>query len=108
MRTHLKNVFWPTVFFGGMGASFQILDNHQVACGLKLGPVALVTAKPLGEDETLDQNPILEMGSRMGENAWLKTKSETALEIFSHLNGVQSDALDCGDHRQSAWNAAFR
>jgi hypothetical protein len=37
IRTHLKNVFWPPAFFGGMGASFQILDNQQVACGLKLG-----------------------------------------------------------------------
>jgi len=48
-RTHLKNVFWPNIF---AGASFQILDNHQVACGLKLRPAAI-----------LNQNPIFEMGS---------------------------------------------
>jgi len=53
-RTHLKNVFWPPAFFGGIGASFQILDNQQVACGLKLGPAAI-----------LNQNPIFEMGSNI-------------------------------------------
>jgi len=37
-----------------MGASFQILDNQQVACGLKLGPAAI-----------LNQNPIFEMGSSL-------------------------------------------
>jgi len=37
-RTPLKNVFWPHIF---VGASFQILDNQQVACGLKLGPAAI-------------------------------------------------------------------
>jgi len=49
LRTHLKNVFWPNIF---VGASFQILDNQQVACGLKLGSAAI-----------LNQNPIFEMGS---------------------------------------------
>jgi len=49
IRTHLKNVFWPHIF---VGASFQILDNQQVACGFKLGPAAI-----------LNQNPIFEMGS---------------------------------------------
>ena len=39
--------------FGGIGASFQILDNQQVACGLKLGSAAI-----------LNQNPIFEMASR--------------------------------------------
>jgi len=48
-RTHLKNVFWPNIF---VAAAFQILDNHQVACGLKRGSAAI-----------LNQNPILEMGS---------------------------------------------
>jgi len=39
-----------------VGASFQILDNQQVACGLKLGSVAI-----------WNQNPIFEMGSiRLG------------------------------------------
>ena len=27
--SHLKNVFWPPAFFGGIGASFQILDPPQ-------------------------------------------------------------------------------
>jgi hypothetical protein len=49
-RNHLKNVFWPNIF---VGTSFQILDNQQVACGLKLGPAAI-----------LNQNPIFETVSR--------------------------------------------
>jgi len=49
-RTHLKNVFWSHIF---VGASFQILDIQQYACGLKLGPAAI-----------LNQNPIFVMGSR--------------------------------------------
>jgi len=76
-RTHLKNVFWPNIF---VGVSLQILDIQQYASGLrptkrilsggksraagKLGPVARVPAKPLGEDGILNQNPIFEMGSR--------------------------------------------
>jgi len=36
-----------------VGASFQNLDNQQVACGLKLGPAAI-----------LNQNPIFEMPSK--------------------------------------------
>ena len=27
--THLKNVLWPPAFFGGSGASLQILDPPQ-------------------------------------------------------------------------------
>ena len=54
IRTHLKNVFWPPAFSGGIGASFQILDNQQVACGLKLVPAAI-----------LNPNPIFEMGSNI-------------------------------------------
>jgi len=50
-RTYLKNVFWPNIF---VGASFQILDNLQVACGLKLGRAAI-----------LNQNPIFEIGSNL-------------------------------------------
>ena len=49
-RTHLKNVFWPNIF---VGASLQILDIQQYACGLKLGPAAI-----------LNQNPIFEMRSK--------------------------------------------
>jgi len=45
--THLKNVFWPNIF---VGASLQILDIQQYACGFKLGPAAI-----------LNQNPIFEM-----------------------------------------------
>jgi hypothetical protein len=52
IRSHLKNVFWPPAFSGEIGASFQILDIQQYACGLKLGPAAI-----------LNQNPIFEMGS---------------------------------------------
>ena len=47
--SHLKNVFWPNIF---VGALFQILDIQQYACGLKLGPAAI-----------LNQNPIFEMPS---------------------------------------------
>jgi len=49
-----------------VGASFQILDNPQVACGFELGPAAPVSAKPRfsrGEDGILNQNPIFEMAS---------------------------------------------
>jgi len=49
LRSYLKNVFWPHIF---VGASFQILDNQQVACGLKLRPAAI-----------WNQNPIFEMVS---------------------------------------------
>ena len=63
-RSQLKNAFWPPAFFGGIGASFQILDNQQYTCGLKLGPAARVSAKPLGQDGTLNQNPIFEMASK--------------------------------------------
>ena len=66
-RSHLKNVFWPPAFFGGIGASFQILDNQQIACGLKLGPTAPVSAKPSSsrcENEILKQNPVFEMASK--------------------------------------------
>ena len=41
-RSHLKNFFWPPAFFGGIGAVFQILDIQQYACGLKLGPAAIL------------------------------------------------------------------
>ena len=47
-RTHHKNVFWPNIF---VGASLQILNIQQYACGLKLGPAAI-----------LNQNPIFETG----------------------------------------------
>ena len=76
-RIHLKNVFWPNIF---VGASFQILDIQQYACGLrptdsirsdgesrnagKLRPAARVPAKPLGEEGILNQNPIFEMDSK--------------------------------------------
>jgi hypothetical protein len=62
-RTHLKNVFWPHIF---VGASFQILDNPQVACGLKLGPAAI-----------WNQNPIFEMGSN-------QTKRAEKLALLGH------------------------
>jgi hypothetical protein len=50
-----------------VGASFQIPDNQQVACGFKLGPAARVPAKPLGEDGILNQNPIFETVSRRAD-----------------------------------------
>jgi hypothetical protein len=53
-RSHLKNVFWPNIF---VGAAFQILDIQPYACGLKLGPAAI-----------LNQNPIFEMTSRYVSN----------------------------------------
>jgi len=49
-----------------MGSPFLILDNQQIACGLKLSPAAPVSAKPRfssNEDGSLNQNPIFEMGS---------------------------------------------
>ena len=51
-RGHLKNVFWPNIF---VGTSLQILDIQQYACGLKLGPAAI-----------LNQNPIFETAFKMG------------------------------------------
>ena len=50
-RLHLKNVFGPPAF-GGIGASFKILNIHPYASGFKLGAAAI-----------LNQNPIFEMGS---------------------------------------------
>ena len=47
-----KMSFGPPAF-GGIGAFFQILDNQQVACGLKLGPAAI-----------WNQNLIFEMTSK--------------------------------------------
>ena len=69
-RTHLKNVFWPNIF---VGASFQILDNQQVACGLKLGPAAI-----------LNQNPIFEMGSRLNNSTVTHPLLATQHMLLSH------------------------
>ena len=63
-RSHLKNVFWLNIF---VGASFQILDIQQYACGFKLGPVAIS-----------NQNPILEMASTK-VSARGVTKSQLAI-----------------------------
>jgi hypothetical protein len=52
--------------FGGIDSSFQILDNQQVARGMKRGLAARVPEKPLfsgGEDGILNQNPIFETAS---------------------------------------------
>jgi hypothetical protein len=51
-RSHLKNVFWPPAFFGGIGGAFKIHHNQNVGSGVKLGPAAI-----------LNQNPIFEMAS---------------------------------------------
>jgi len=67
LRSYLKNVFWPHIF---VGASFQILDNQQVACGLKLGPAVCIAAKPSGEDGISNQNPIFEMDSKVADTLW--------------------------------------
>ena len=65
ISSHLKNVFWPHIF---VGASFQILDNPQVACGLR--PTDRIRsdgessyAGKLGPAAILNQNPIFEMAS---------------------------------------------
>jgi hypothetical protein len=65
-RTHLKNVFWPNIF---VGASLQILDIQQYACGLR--PTRGIrsdgessNAGKLGPAAILNQNPIFEMDSR--------------------------------------------
>jgi hypothetical protein len=68
IRTHLKNVFWPNIF---VGASFQILDNQQVACGLKLGPAAI-----------LNQNPIFEMGYRKAACREIPIVAERSALLF--------------------------
>jgi len=59
-RSYLKNAFWPNIF---VGASFQILDIQKYACGLKLGPAAI-----------LNQNPIFEITSGV--------KLKTAFQVF--------------------------
>ena len=64
-RTHLKNVFWPNLF---VGASFQILDIQQYACGLRPTKIIGSAGSPaqrgkLGPAAILNQNPIFEMGS---------------------------------------------
>jgi hypothetical protein len=41
--------------FGGIGASFRILDNQQVACGFKLGPAAIWNQNPFFERASNDQ-----------------------------------------------------
>ena len=48
-RSYLKKVFWPNL---RVGASFQVLDILEYACGLKLGPALI-----------LNQNPFFEMAS---------------------------------------------
>ena len=52
IRSHPKNVFWPPAF-GGIGASFKILEIREYACGFKLGFVS-----------KLNQNPIFEIAYR--------------------------------------------
>ena len=49
IRSYLKKVFWPNPC---VGTSFQVLDIHEYACGLKLGPAL-----------ALNQNPNFEMAS---------------------------------------------
>jgi hypothetical protein len=49
-RSYLKKVFWPNFC---VGASFQVLDILEYACGLKPGPALI-----------LNQNPFFEIASR--------------------------------------------
>jgi hypothetical protein len=63
--SHLKNVFWPNIF---VGASFQILDIQQYACGLR--PTKSIgsggkssNAGKLGPAAILNQNPNFETAS---------------------------------------------
>jgi hypothetical protein len=65
IRSYLKNVFWPHIF---VGASFQIFDIHQYACGLR--PTRSIrsdgesrNAGKLGPAAILSQNPIFELAS---------------------------------------------
>jgi len=74
IRSQLKNVFWPNIF---VGASFQILAILQYACGLKLGPAAI-----------LNQNPIFEMASGNGFKTpskvqWLRCRPPINAHILS-------------------------
>jgi len=48
-RSYLKKVFWPNSCVGPL---FQVLNIHEYACGLKLGPAL-----------ALNQNPNFEMAS---------------------------------------------
>ena len=64
-RSHLKNIFWPNIF---VGASFQILEIQQYACGLR--PTKMIgsggkssNAGKLGPAAILNKNPIFEMAS---------------------------------------------
>ncbi len=52
-RTYLKIIFWPNL---GVGASFQVLDILEYACGLKLGSALI-----------LNQNLYFEIGSILEE-----------------------------------------
>ena len=67
-RTHPKNVFWSPAF-GGIGASFQLLDIQQYASGLR--PTRSIrsdgessNAGKIGLAAILNQNPIFEMASK--------------------------------------------
>jgi len=74
-RTHLKNVFWPNIF---VGVSFQILDNQQVACGLKLGSAAILNQNPIfetGSDVTFDFSGAFWHGNTHNENPALSHQS---------------------------------
>jgi hypothetical protein len=83
-RIYPKNAFWLNIF---VGASFQILDIQQYACGLKLGPAARVPAKPLGEDGILNQNPIFEMDSNLTFRS-MKYKYGCHLFLSSSFNST--------------------
>jgi hypothetical protein len=50
LEAHLKKVFWPNPCVGPL---FQVLDIHEYASGLKLGPAL-----------ALNKNPNFEMASK--------------------------------------------
>jgi hypothetical protein len=71
--TGLKIVFWPHL---GVGAGFQILDNQQVACGLKAAS-ALIWS----------QNPDFETGSgSLTSGSFQPTRSSLALKPEDRLS----------------------
>jgi hypothetical protein len=60
IRSHLKNVFWPPAFFGGIAASFQILDPPQADLRFKTRPRRDLEPKSYFADMTPDpRNPKL-------------------------------------------------
>jgi len=79
--SHLKNIFWPHIF---IGASFQILDSQQVACGSN----SAMPRFSRGDHGTLNQNPIFE--NAFSEQA-KQSKLCKALKKSLNLNITKED-----------------